>query len=150
MIHMLIIFNRQGQLRLSKYYSPYSQKERGRIQKESISAVLHRKPRECNFLDYRDLKLVYRRYASLFFAVLCDTDDNELLTLEVMHRYVTALDMYFGNVCELDIIFNFDKAYQLLDELLCTGEIQETSTKTMLRAVTMGDDLVMQEVMGTD
>jgi hypothetical protein len=29
---------------------------------------------------------------------------------------------YFGNVCELDLIFNFHKAYYILDELLIAGE----------------------------
>ena len=32
-----------------------------------------------------------------------------------------VLDRYFGNVCELDLIFNFHKAYHILDELLITG-----------------------------
>lgn len=31
------------------------------------------------------------------------------------------LDRYFGNVCELDLIFNFHKAYYVLDELLVAG-----------------------------
>ena len=31
------------------------------------------------------------------------------MTLEVIHQYVEVLDRYFGNVCELDIIFNFHK-----------------------------------------
>jgi len=29
--------------------------------------------------------------------------------LELIHHYVESLDKYFGNVCELDIIFNFHK-----------------------------------------
>ena len=28
-----------------------------------------------------------------------------------------VLDRYFGNVCELDLIFNFHKAYHILDEV---------------------------------
>ncbi|KAI9494782.1 clathrin adaptor complex small chain-domain-containing protein [Zychaea mexicana] len=54
-------------------------------------------------------------------------DDNELITLEIIHRYVEILDRYFGNVCELDLTFNFQKAYFFLDELLITGELQESS-----------------------
>ena len=34
-----------------------------------------------------------------------------------------VLDKYFGSVCELDIIFNFEKAYYMLDELLIGGEV---------------------------
>ena len=77
------------------------------------------------------------------------SDDNELVTLEVIHRFVEILDRYFGNVCELDLyvgyealtcsIFNFQKAYQVLDELIVAGELQETSKKSVLRVVTQGD-----------
>jgi Clathrin adaptor complex small chain len=37
---------------------------------------------------------------------------------------VEVLDKYFGSVCELDIIFNFEKAYFILDELILGGEMQ--------------------------
>ena len=46
-----------------------------------------------------------------------------------MKRYVETLDKYFGSVCELDIIFNFEKAYFVLDEYLLAGNLQESSTK---------------------
>ena len=48
-------------------------------------------------------------YASLYFLVCVDPGDNELVTLEVIHHFVEVLDRYFGNVCELDLIFNFHK-----------------------------------------
>lgn len=41
---------------------------------------------------------MYRRYASLFFVCGVGSGDNELVTLEVIHRYVEVLDRYFGNV----------------------------------------------------
>lgn len=47
-------------------------------------------------------------------------------------------------VCELDIIFNFEKAYFILDELLVGGEIQETSKKNVLKAIAAQD--LLQEV----
>lgn len=34
----------------------------------------------------------------MYFCVGLDDRDNELLTLEVLHRYVELLDKYFGNV----------------------------------------------------
>ena len=76
----------------------------------------------CNFLDWKSLKIVYKRYASLYFVAGVDPTDNELLTLEIIHQFVEVLDRYFGNVCELDLIFNFHKAYYILDELLISGE----------------------------
>ena len=46
------------------------------------------------------------RYASLFFCVACEADDNELIVLEVIHRYVEILDKYFGNVSFLFIVLS--------------------------------------------
>lgn len=93
-----------------------------------------------------DTKVVYRRYASLFFIAGCASDDNELITLEIIHRYVEQMDKYYGNVCELDIIFSFTKAYYILDELLLAGELQESSKKTVLRCIGQQDSLEDMEV----
>jgi hypothetical protein len=93
-----------------------------------------------------DSKVVYRRYASLFFIAGCDSTDNELITLEIVHRYVEQMDKYYGNVCELDIIFNFQKAYFILDELLLAGEMQESSKKNVLRCISQEDSLEDMEV----
>ena len=68
------------------------------------------------------MKIVYKRYASLYFVAGVEPTDNELLSLEIIHQFVEVLDRYFGNVCELDLIFNFHKAYYILDELLISGE----------------------------
>jgi AP-2 complex subunit sigma-1 len=35
--------------------------------------------------------------------------DNELGGLEGIHLFVEILDEFFGNVCELDLVFNFWK-----------------------------------------
>ena len=56
-----------------------------------------------------ETKLLYLRYAGLFFAVCVDLYENELTSLEFIHLFVEVLDQYFGNVCELDIVFNFHK-----------------------------------------
>lgn len=93
-----------------------------------------------------DTKIVYRRYASLFFIAGCSSDDNELITLEIIHRYVEQMDKYYGNVCELDIIFSFTKAYYILDEILLAGELQESSKKNVLRCISQQDSLEDMEV----
>ena len=53
------------------------------------------------FVCFLDTKVVYRRYASLFFVCGISAGDNELATLEIVHRYVEVLDRYFGNVSPL-------------------------------------------------
>lgn len=41
-------------------------------------------------------------------------------------------DAFFGNVCELDLVFNFYKVYAILDECFLAGEVEETSKKVIL------------------
>lgn len=60
-------------------------------------------------LQFKTYKIVYRRYAGLFFSVGIDVSDNELTALEAIHLFVEILDHYFSNVCELDLVFNFHK-----------------------------------------
>eukprot|EP00033_Pygsuia_biforma_P000817 GCRY01000951.1.p1 GENE.GCRY01000951.1~~GCRY01000951.1.p1 ORF type:complete len:153 (+),score=8.51 GCRY01000951.1:189-647(+) len=141
MFHFFLLISRQGKTRLTKWFSPYTQKQRTRILRDSCQMVLNRRDSLCNFLEYKNKKLVYKRYASLYFVACVDATDNELLALETLHMYVEILDRYFGNVCELDIIFNFHKAYFMLDELLLGGEQQETSKKAILRVIAAADAL---------
>ncbi|KKY34288.1 putative short-chain dehydrogenase reductase family [Diaporthe ampelina] len=145
-INYLILLSRQGKVRLAKWFQTMSPKEKAKIVKDVSQLVLARRTRMCNFLEYKDTKIVYRRYASLFFIAGASSDDNELITLEVIHRYVEQMDKYYGNVCELDIIFSFTKAYWILDELLLAGELQESSKKTVLRCIAQQDSLEDMEV----
>ena len=79
-------------------------------------------------------------------------------------RYVEVLDKYFGSVCELDIIFNFEKAYYILDELILGGEMQvgrfyhllcflmshddqETSKKAVLSQIEQEDKFQEEEIV---
>jgi len=139
MIQYILLFSRQGKLRLQKWYTAIPQKEKKKITRDLIMQILSRKPKMSSFLEYKELKIVYKRYASLFFCLAVEPGDNELLTLEIIHRYVEVLDKYFGNVCELDIIFNFEKAYHVLDELILGGEIQETSKNIVIKAIAQQD-----------
>ncbi|XP_029931034.1 AP-1 complex subunit sigma-3b isoform X1 [Myripristis murdjan] len=141
MMRFLLLFSRQGRLRLQKWFTPTPEREKKKIIRDMTTMVLARKPRSCNFLHWRDLKIVYKRYASLYFCLALEDQDNELLALEILHRYVELLDKYFGNVCELDIIFNFEKAYFILDEFLMGGEIQETSKQIVNRSIEASDML---------
>ncbi|ANB12687.1 Aps2p [Sugiyamaella lignohabitans] len=88
---------------------------------------------QSNFVEFRSYKIVYRRYAGLFFCACIDESDNELYYLEALHLFVEILDTFFGNVCELDIVFNFHKVYGVLDEVFLAGEVEETSKKVILQ-----------------
>ncbi|KAJ0716116.1 putative adaptor protein complex, sigma subunit [Helianthus annuus] len=142
MIHFVLLISRQGKVRLTKWYSPYSQKERSKVIRELSGMILTRGPKLCNFVEWRGFKVVYKRYASLYFCMCINQDDNELEILEIIHHFVEILDRYFGSVCELDLIFSFQKAYYMLDEILIAGELQESSKKTVARLVSAQDSLV--------
>ncbi|KAI2467395.1 Maf1 regulator-domain-containing protein [Annulohypoxylon bovei var. microspora] len=146
-INYLILLSRQGKVRLAKWFTTLSPKDKAKIVKDVSQLVLARRTRMCNFLEYKDTKIVYRRYASLFFIAGCSSDDNELITLEIIHRYVEQMDKYYGNVCELDIIFSFTKAYYILDEILLAGELQESSKKNILRCINQQDSLEDMEFL---
>ena len=104
-----------GKVRLAKWFTTLPPKTKAKIVKDVTQLVLARRTRMCNVLEYKgeytdvdmakrnclifkDTKVVYRRYASLFFVCGIGPQDNELVTLEIIHRYVEVLDRYFGNV----------------------------------------------------
>ena len=101
-----------------------------------LRLVTNRDSKFTNFIQFEvedtTYKLVYRRYAGLFFTLCVEQGDNGLAYLETIHLFVEMLDAYFGNVCELDLVFNFHKVYVIVDEFFLAGEIQETSKKVML------------------
>ena len=143
MIHSLFLINRQGKIRLTKWYSQsLSTHERQKYVKEINNIVLTRGSKACNFLEWNDYKIVYKRYASLYFITIVDKEDNELLILEIIHFFVEILDKYFNNVCELDLIFNFHKVYYILDEIIMAGHLQESSKKVILKAVAGQETLI--------
>ncbi|KAJ7932651.1 AP complex, mu/sigma subunit [Mycena leptocephala] len=135
MIKYILLFSRQGKLRLAKWFSTTNPKAKARIIQDLTQQVLARRPRTCNVLEYKDTRVIYRRYASLFFVCGIEAADNELITLEIIHRYVEVLDRYFGNVTELDLIFNFQKAMRS-GRIVIAGEFQEPSKSAALRLVT--------------
>ena len=76
--------------------------------------VTVRDAKHTNFVEFRNFKIVYRRYAGLYFCICVDVSDNNLFYLEAIHNFVEVLNEYFHNVCELDLVFNFYKVYSIV------------------------------------
>ena len=55
--------------------------------------------------------------------------------LEFIHNLVETLDKYFENVCELDIMFNIEKAHFIIDEMIMNGTIAESNKANILNPV---------------
>jgi AP-2 complex subunit sigma-1 len=169
-IRFFLLQNRQGKTRLSKWYVPPSvansstaagnngsttpngtstsshnfsmpEIEKVRIEAEIHRLVTARDKKYTNFIEYNNYKLIYRRYAGLFFTIAVDVTDNELSHLETIHLFVELLDSYFSNVCELDIIFHFAKVYNILDEFVLAGEVEETSKREILDRIKLLEKL---------
>lgn len=138
MIQFILLFNKSGKIRVSKWYSPISQKEKNSITKEVTRLVLRRPANHCQFVEWRDSKIVYTRYASLYFLFAADSEDNEIFILDLIQFFVEVLDSFFGYACEIDIIFSFYYVYMLLDEIILGGEVYETAIKSAI------DSLVQQ------
>ena len=119
MIQFILMVNKQGQTRLSKYYNSFSVQERVTLEGELIRKCLSRTENQCSFLDHRQYKVIYRRYASLYFIIGIDIDDeiNELGMLEFIHNMVETLDKYFENVCELDVSDSFYLLHGIFSDL---------------------------------
>ena len=95
-IHFFLLMNRQCKIRLSKWYTPCPQKERERISREIGFTVTHRSGAMCNFVEWGDNQtVIYKRYAGLFFIICVDKTDNELIDLEIIHRYGLSLLFLF-------------------------------------------------------
>jgi len=141
MLRFVLLQNRAGKTRLSKYYTKFSEEETRKIEAEVHRIVTQREGANasamCSFVEvrhhhlahpahespgrmplaqhpspsapreastptaepgagltddfrsqWRNYKLVYRRYAGLFFTMCIDPVDNELSYLEIIHLFV--------------------------------------------------------------
>ncbi|XP_073682774.1 AP-4 complex subunit sigma-1 [Garra rufa] len=146
MIKFLLMVNKQGQTRLSKYYEQVELGKRAALEADVVRGCLARRKEECSFVEYKDYKLVYRQYAALFIVVGITENENELSIFELVHNFVEVLDKYFSRVSELDvsfrrgfyslmynqIMFNLDKVHIILDEMITNGHIVETNKNRIL------------------
>ena len=145
MIHLMLLVNRQGKIRLMKWYDSYLVSERQKYIKELSVMVIGRSARLSNVIEWNNYKIIYKRFASLYFITLCDKEENELIILELLQHFVECLDRYFGNVCELAIIFNFHKAYYIIEEILSGGNIQESDRKEIYKILSEQDAKLNEE-----
>ncbi|KAL5463370.1 hypothetical protein EMCRGX_G032263 [Ephydatia muelleri] len=135
MLKFVLLVNKQGQTRLSQYYEYTPVEERVVTEADIVRKCLARGEELCSFMEYKNYKIVYRRYASLYFIIGVDSSENELSLMEFIHCVVETFDRYFESVCELDIMFNLDKAHMILDEMIANGNITETNRSRVLAPV---------------
>jgi len=125
-----------------------------RLLAEIFALVSARPNSACNFLplppllapsqparlghsEYNDAPslITYRHYATLYFIVISTATESPLALLDFIQCYVEALDRLFENVCELDLIFNFETLHAVLGEMIVGGVVVEIGLDKVVEGV---------------
>ncbi|TGZ85417.1 Adaptor protein complex sigma subunit [Ascodesmis nigricans] len=159
MINAVLVFNNNGQPRLTKFYTQIDVPLQQRLISQIFSLVSTRASTACNFLPLppllanasssntrstwshtapsssEPLTLLYRHYATLYFIIISDSLESPLGLLDLIQVFVQALDQLFENVCELDLIFNFEMLHATLEEMIVGGCVVETDLARIVKGV---------------
>jgi len=79
--------------------------------------------------------VTYRHYATLYFILISTSTESPLALLDLIQVFVEALDRLFENVCELDLIFNFETLHAVLGEMIVGGVVIETALEKVVEGV---------------
>ena len=110
MIRYLLLQNKQGKTRLSKWYIPVEFEEQTRLENEIHKLVSARDTKVTNFIEFSTYKLITR-------------------------FLVETLDMYFKSVCEMDIIYSFYKVYEIMDNYIVAGEVLDVNKTAIINRI---------------
>jgi AP-2 complex subunit sigma-1 len=84
--------NKQGKTRLSKWYlPPPSDNERLKMESEIHRMIAFREKKHTNFVEFENFKIIYRRYAGLYFAF-----GNQLFHID---NHIELYVMFIRNRC---------------------------------------------------
>merc|ERR1719399_1703013 len=140
MIYSVLIVNNGGKPRLCRFYEETGLDQQ-QLLLQKVHELLTKRPDEscCCFLDEPGLlqgrKLVYRHFATLYFCFIVDDAESELGVLDLIQVFVQVLDSCFENVCELDLIYHFDRVNYIIDEIVMAGMVLETNADLIITAV---------------
>ncbi|GLU19889.1 hypothetical protein SLE2022_361120 [Rubroshorea leprosula] len=140
MIKAVMVMNTEGKPRLAKFYDFQPVEKQQELIRSVFSVLCSRAENVSNFVEVEsifgpDSCLVYKHLATLYFVFVFDSSENELAMLDLIQVFVETLDKCFKNVCELDIVFNYSKIHTILDEIIFGGQVLETSSTEVLKAV---------------
>ncbi|KAI4325484.1 hypothetical protein MLD38_030879 [Melastoma candidum] len=161
MIKAAMVISAQGKPRLARFYEHRTVDEQQDLVRRVFSVLSCRAENVSNFMEADsifgpDSNLVYKHFSTLYFIFVFNSSENELAMLDVIQVFVETLDKCFKNVCELDIVLNYDKspkishyicmkyirlAHLILNGILYQGQskvrslVMETNSAEILRSV---------------
>ncbi|KAJ8764431.1 hypothetical protein K2173_006171 [Erythroxylum novogranatense] len=140
MIKAVMIINTQGKPRLAKFYDFLTVEKQRELIRSVYGVLCSRAESASNFIDADsifgpDSRIAYKHYATLYFVFVFDSCENELAMLDLIQVFVETLDKCFTDVCELDIVFNYNKLHTILDEIIFGGQVLETNSAEVMKAI---------------
>ncbi|XP_005100519.1 AP-4 complex subunit sigma-1 [Aplysia californica] len=132
MIQFCVIANKQGRIRLRRIYEHIEEKNQHELELAVVGKCLSRSSKQCNFFYHDHLTVVYKKFTTLCFICVVTKDENELAMQEILNVFMDCLVAYFHHVSELDIVFNIEKVYLILDEIIVNGCVGFTSKERVL------------------
>ncbi|GLA98888.1 60S ribosomal protein L8B [Aspergillus tubingensis] len=153
MINAVLVFNNNGQPRLTKFYTQIDTQTKQSLIAQIYNLVSQRPASACNFLPLPPLlsrgassgaengpsdaptQITYRNYATLSFIMISTSTESPLALIDLIQVFVEALDRMFENVCELDLIFGYETMHAVLSEMIVGGVVVETNIDKIVSAV---------------
>ncbi|CAG7916171.1 unnamed protein product [Penicillium olsonii] len=152
MINAVLVFNNNGQPRLTKFYTQLDTQTQQSLIAQIYRLVSQRPPSACNFLPLPPLlskgasssatgpsdaptQITYRTYATLSFIMISTSTESPLALIDLIQVFVESLDRMFENVCELDLIFGYETLHAVLGEMIVGGVVVETHIEKIIAGV---------------
>ncbi|KAJ5174324.1 AP-3 complex subunit sigma [Penicillium canariense] len=151
MINAVLVFNNNGQPRLTKFYTTLDTQTQQSLIAQIYHLVAQRPSSACNFLPLPPLlsqgaasstgpsdaptQITYRTYATLSFIMISTSTESPLALIDLIQVFVEALDRMFENVCELDLIFGYETMHAVLSEMIVGGVVVETNIERIIAGV---------------
>ncbi len=136
----VLALNRQGKLRFARWYTTYNVSEKRRISRNVLRCIQDaiKAGDTSNCIKYgANEKLIFRKYNGLYFVVCISVsgEEDELRYFMSIPLIVKLLDVYFDNVSELDLIFNFYKIHRVVDQVYVGGELVANRQEEIMDAL---------------
>uniref|UniRef100_A0A0B6ZZP1 AP complex subunit sigma n=1 Tax=Arion vulgaris TaxID=1028688 RepID=A0A0B6ZZP1_9EUPU len=132
MILFFLIVNKQGRVRIRRNYQHCEESVREHRDTAVINKCLQRTNKQCNFFSHETMTVVYRKFTTLSLICGVTKEENELAVQELLNVFMDCLVSYFQNVSELDIVYNMERVYMILDEVIVNGSAAFTSKERVL------------------
>ena len=132
MIKIALILNINGKSRYFRCYDETCLKEEdeSKVIKEIYQKLKGRKILDCNIIEDLEClkegyKVIYKKWATLFFVFVIDEGENELAIIDLIQNWIKLLEKNFPGVWEYHLVFNPDLLYSIMDEVLLDGMVTE-------------------------